>query len=392
MALDRAKMGREFAVRFSGEPRLFRAPGRVNLIGEHTDYNDGFVLPVAIDREVMFAVRARTDRKVRLAALDVAPQTVFECDLDEPVRTTSAHHWSSYVKAMARALEGEGVRCTGFEGVVAGDVPIGGGVSSSSAFTAAVATLFERLNSLRLPPKRMVELILDAENLATGLRGGIMDQYTARLGKAGAALLIDCRVKEHVEVELPEMTIVVADTRRPRTLAATAYNERRAQCELAARAVATRHENVRALRDVTPSMLEDCRDLLSRDVYRRARHVVTETERTLASVELLRAGDLVRFGRLVTQSHQSLRDDYEVSCEELDVLAEIAWTVPGVYGARMVGAGFGGCIIALCGAETVVPLTTALRREYVRRCGRETDVYATVASDGASEVTEGAEA
>ncbi|MBI5832324.1 MAG: galactokinase [Armatimonadetes bacterium] len=386
MALDHALLRNEYAARFAGTPRLFRAPGRVNLIGEHTDYNDGFVLPCAIDREVVFAVTPRADRVVRLAALDFDPATVVEFDLDDAGFVQSQHHWSNYVKGMVSVLEANGFGCSGFEGIIAGDVPIGGGVSSSSAFTAAVATTLEVLNGLTVDPKRMVELILDAENAATGLRGGIMDQYTARMGKAGSALLIDCRIKEHEIVSLPEMTIVVADTRRARTLAATAYNERRAQCELASRLIATRYPGVTALRDVTNAMLDDCRDLLSRDVYRRARHVVTETERTHASVELLAKGDLERFGRLVTQSHQSLRDDYEVSCEELDALCEIAWTVPGVYGARMVGAGFGGCIIAVCEAGAVAPLTSALMREYARRCGREADVYATVPSDGAGEI------
>ncbi len=383
MAVDYVMLRKAFAERFQGTPRLFRAPGRVNLIGEHTDYNDGFVFPVAMDREVCFCVRARPDREVHLHALDLGQSESFDLDA---LSWQPGGHWTNYIKAMAKALEGAGYPCGGFEGVIAGDVPIGGGVSSSSAFTVAAATAYQHLADWSVEATALVKLTQAAENDATGLRGGIMDQFTARLGKADHALLIDCRSLEHHLVPMPPMTIVVADTRKPRSLAETAYNERRAQCEAGAAVIARHHPEVKALRDVTPEMLERYRGELSDVVYRRCRHVVTEDARVLECVEILKAGDVAALGEHVNASHVSLRDDYEVSCRELDTIVEIAWHTPGVYGARMVGAGFGGCAIALCEADTVPELQARIAADYPRACGLVAEVYATRAGDGAGEV------
>jgi galactokinase len=383
MAVDYAALRQAYQQRFDGQARLFRAPGRVNLIGEHTDYNDGYVFPAAMDREVCFAVQARDDRTVDLYALDLDQRETF--DLDD-LSWTPGGHWTNYIKAMCRAYEEAGYRCGGFQGVIQGDVPIGGGVSSSSAFTVAAATTFEKLGGIQIDDNELVRLTQTAENNATGLRGGIMDQFTARRGKRDHALLIDCRSLDFQLVPLPPMTIVVADSRKPRTLADTAYNERRSQCEEGAAIVGQRYAGIEALRDVTPDMLEACRGDMTDLVYRRCRHVVSEDQRVLDSVDILKRGDLATFGRLVNDSHVSLRDDYEVSCEELDVLAEIAWATPGVYGARMVGAGFGGCVIALCEADAVAELQQRIAAEYPRRCEREADVYATRVGDGAGEV------
>ncbi|NUP99221.1 MAG: galactokinase, partial [Armatimonadetes bacterium] len=344
MPVDRNRLKQEFARRFAGAPRLFRAPGRVNLIGEHTDYNDGYVFPVAMDREVCFCVSPRDDRTIRVHALDLDQAEEF--DLDH-LAWNPGGHWTNYIKAMAKAYEAAGYRCAGFEGVIAGDVPIGGGVSSSSAFTVASATAFERLAPWTLSDTDLVRLTQVAENSATGLRGGIMDQFTSRLGKANHALLIDCRSLEHELVPMPVMTIVVADSKKPRTLADTAYNERRAQCEAGVAVIAAEHPEVKALRDVTPELLERYRDQMPEVVYRRCRHVVTEIARVMECVDILKAGDLPALGERINASHRALRDDYEVSCPELDTIAEIAWESPGVYGARMVGAGFGGCVIAV---------------------------------------------
>jgi galactokinase len=383
MAVDYAALRAAFGERFAGTPRVFRAPGRVNLIGEHTDYNDGYVFPAAMDREVCFAARRRADRLVRLVALDLDAEETFSLD---DLSWTQGGHWSNYVKAFAQVLERHGHRCPGFEGVIRGDVPIGGGVSSSSAFTTAAGTTLERLGELSLAENDFVRFTLDAENAATGLRGGIMDQYTARRARRDHALLLDCRTLEHRLVPLPKMTLVVADTRKPRSLAATGYNERRAQCEHGVRVIGRHHEGVGALRDVTLAMLEACRGELDDVVYRRCRHVVTEDQRVLDSIDILQRGDLATFGALLNASHVSLRDDYEVSCDELNVLTELAWDTPGVYGARMVGAGFGGCILAACAAAAVPALQARIAEEYPRRCGREADVYATTAGDGAGEV------
>jgi len=383
MAVDKARLTHEFAQRFGPGPRLFRAPGRVNLIGEHTDYNDGFVFPVAMDREVCFAVRRRDDRTVRAHALDLGKSETFS--LDE-LSWTQGGHWTNYIKAMAKAFEAAGHPCHGFDAVIAGDVPIGGGVSSSSAFTVAAATAFEGLADWSLDGRELVKLTQIAENDATGLRGGIMDQFTARMAKAGHALLIDCRSLEFDLVPMPEMTIVVADSRKPRSLAETAYNERRGQCEAGAARIAKTYPDVKALRDVTPAMLEEHADQLDDVIYRRCRHVVTEDARVIECVDILKAGDLPALGERINASHVSLRDDYEVSCKELDIIAELAWETDGVYGARMVGAGFGGCVIAVCDAEAVPALKERIETEYPRRTGLQPDVYATRAGDGAGEV------
>jgi galactokinase len=384
MALDYAALRAEFRQHFSGQPRLFRAPGRVNLIGEHTDYNDGYVLPAAMDREVCFAVAPRADRQVRLRALNLDQQETFS--LDQLAWQPKAH-WTNYIKSMAHQLEAEGYRCVGFEGVIRGDLPIGGGVSSSSAFTAAAATALCGLADLKPDETRLVQLILAAENAATGLRGGIMDQYTACRGRRDRALLIDCRTLAHRLVTLPPMTLVVADSKKDRSLAESGYNERRGQCEAGAKVIAGRYPWVRALRDVNLDMLAACRGELDEIVYRRCRHVIAENARVGQAVSVLEQGDLHAFGLLLNLSHVSLRDDYGVSCTELDALVEIAWQVPGVYGARMVGAGFGGCILAACEASAVELLQAAIAAQYPQRCPQfAAEVYATSAGDGAGEV------
>jgi galactokinase len=384
MPLDHAALRADFAARFAGSPRLFRAPGRVNLIGEHTDYNDGYVLPAAMDREVCFCVAPRPDRTVHLHALNLDAEE--SCSLDDLLWEQRAH-WTNYIKSMAAVLERNGFRCGGFEGVIRGDLPIGGGVSSSSAFTAAAATTFTKLSGLDVDETRLIQLILEAENGATGLRGGIMDQYTARRGKRDHALLIDCRTLEHRLVTLPPMTLVVADSKKDRSLATSGYNDRRGECEVGARVVRGRYPWVRALRDCSREMLEACRMDLGDLVYRRCRHVVEENARVHESISALARGDLHAFGLLLNLSHVSLRDDYEVSCPELNALTEIAWGVDGVFGARLVGAGFGGCVLAACKAEAVGALQERIAAEYPRRCpGYVAEVYATRAGDGAGEV------
>lgn len=386
MAVDKARLTHEFAQRFGPGPRLFRAPGRVNLIGEHTDYNDGYVFPVAMDREVCYAVRRRDDRTIRAHALDLGESETFSLDA---LSWEQGGHWTNYIKAMAKALEEAGYPCCGLDVVIAGDVPIGGGVSSSSAFTVAAATAFEGLAEWSIAGPELVKLTRIAENSATGLRGGIMDQFTSRMAKAGQALLLDCRTLEYDLVPLPEMTIVVADTRAPRSLSETDYNNRGDECSGAVEVLKAAYPDIVKLRDVTLEMLEDQRarlDDANEVFYRRCRHVITENQRVLECVDILKAGDLPALGERINASHTSLRYDYEVSCKELDTIAELAWETEGVYGARMVGAGFGGCVIAICDADAVPSLKEQIESEYPRRCGLQPDVYAIRAGDGAGEV------
>ena len=305
----------ELARVFSGECTLVRAPGRVNLIGEHTDYNEGFVFPVAIDREVRYAVSPRDDRKVVLRSLNFDAESEFSLsnitkDADQP--------WSNYVRGIAAVLQEAGHVLRGMNAVIEGDVPLGSGLSSSAAMEIGALLAFEAVSGFQIEPVSAARLAQKAENQFVGVNCGIMDQFISRLGKKGHALLIDCRSLsyEPVPVGGDEVRIVVADSKVKRGLVDSEYNKRRAECERAVVLLSGRLSNIGALRDVTPRQLVAHADLLA-DVTRRARHVVTEDDRCLRSVEALRAGDLEAFGKLMNQSHISLRDDYEVSCREL---------------------------------------------------------------------------
>ena len=352
---------------YGGEPRTFRAPGRVNLIGEHTDYNDGFVLPVAIDRDILFAARARDDRLVRLHSQNFGASSEFS--LDE-IRRDEAQPWSNYARGVALYLQRElGDRAKelrGMDVVISGNVPVASGLSSSAALEVGTATTLLGLAGLELDGVRKALLCQTAENKFVGVNCGIMDQYISALGRAGHALLIDCRSLAYELVPLSDAgyRVVVADTTVRRGLAGSEYNVRRAQCEEAVRILGERlAKPIRALRDIAPEELAEHAPALPEIVRKRALHVVGENARTLAAVAALRAGDLEAFGRLMDESHASLRDLYEVSSPELDALVAAAQKVEGVLGARMTGAGFGGCAVALVHEDAI--------REFEERVGRE---------------------
>lgn len=372
----------EFARVFSGECTLVRAPGRVNLIGEHTDYNEGFVFPVAIDREVRYAVSPRDDRKVVLRSLNFDAESEFSLsnitkDADQP--------WSNYVRGIAAALQEAGHVLRGMNAVIEGDVPLGSGLSSSAAMEIGALLAFEAVSGFQIEPVSAARLAQKAENQFVGVNCGIMDQFISRLGKKGHALLIDCRSLsyEPVPVGGDEVRIVVADSKVKRGLVDSEYNKRRAECERAVVLLSGRLSNIGALRDVTPEQLVAHADLLADVTLRRARHVVTEDDRCLRSVEALRAGDLEAFGKLMNQSHISLRDDYEVSCRELDLLVEAAWAVSGVLGSRMTGAGFGGCTVSLVRADAVDRFRAEVSQAYEQATGRSPEIYVCSAEDGA---------
>jgi galactokinase len=315
---------------------VVRAPGRVNLIGEHTDYNDGFVLPMAIDRWTRIEAQPRKDRRVVLHSRELCETAEFSLDALEPGATTG---WISYAHGVAGALAEHGCAIQGWEGTVTSDVPIGAGLSSSASFTLAVARAFAALSALAWEPAVMARLCLRAENHWIGLQSGIMDQLISACGIAGHALLIDCRALTMHPLPLPPGTcIVVLDTGIRRGLVDSAYNERHAECALAAQMC-----GVSSLRDAGPSLPNTLKGI----ALRRARHVVTENTRTLAAAEAMQRGDARQLGELMDQSHASLRDDFEVSCGELDAIVECARARAGCLGARMTGAGFGGCAIAL---------------------------------------------
>jgi galactokinase len=379
-AVDYAALISRFEQRFGHRPAfLSRAPGRVNLIGEHTDYNDGFVLPMAINREVAVVGAPRDDRRIRLYALNFDDEACFA--LDQLQRGEPAD-WSDYPRGVAWALQEAGFDLVGFDGVLYGDVPIGSGLSSSAAIEMAVFMAFAACQPALagLDRVRAAKLAQRAENAFVGVNCGIMDQFVSALGQAGHALFIDCRSLDYAPVRMPVGTaVVIVDTAAPRSLAASAYNERRAQCEAAARML-----GIPALRDLSPEIFAQRRAALPALVAQRAEHVIYENQRVLDAVAALRAGDVATFGRLMNESHDSLRDLYEVSSAELDAVVEIAWGVSGVYGARMTGAGFGGCAIALAEQTAIDALRDAVMREYPARTGRQPSIYICTASDGAS--------
>jgi galactokinase len=366
----------QFQTRFSGTPsHMVRAPGRVNLIGEHTDYNDGFVLPMAIDRDVLIALRPQPDRRINLISLDFSQEADFP--LDEFAHVTS---WDEYVRAAAWALKDHGYSLKGWEGVLASDIPIGAGLSSSAALEMAVILAFSAVGGFRVDREEMARIGQKAENLWVGAKTGIMDQMVSANGVEGHALLIDCRSLEITPTPLPAgIKVLVLDTDTRRGLVDSAYNERRDQCNQAAGFF-----DVPALRDLTLAELEGAKAELDPLVYRRARHVVTENARVLQAVEAMKQDDRQTLGRLVNASHTSLKEDFEVSSPELDIIVEIAQKQAGCFGARMTGAGFGGCALALVDETSVDRFTEEVRLEYREKTSLHPEIYVCSAAEGAN--------
>lgn len=366
--------------------RIVRAPGRINLIGEHTDYNDGLVLPAAIDLEVRIAYRPTDDPTATLTLL--ATGQTGSVGLDDPGPRRG--DWRDYLAGVAWALGADGHPVQGFSGVLASTVPIGSGLASSAALELACAWAMSGRSAPVLDARSLAVLCQRAENDYVGVRCGVMDQYAAANGVHGAAILLDCRTLEHRVVHLPEeLALVVAHTGVPRRLDTSAYNDRRVECQRAASSIAVREPSIRSLRDVDEAMLERHHDVVDPIAYQRALHVVTENARVSATVAALASGDLDAVGRLMVASHVSLRDRFEVSSPELDALVEIALATPGVVGARMTGAGFGGCTITLVHADRADPLVARLAATYTARTGRVAMVWTVRAVDGAGVVETG---
>jgi galactokinase len=364
--------------RLYGEPPalVIRAPGRVNLIGEHTDYNDGFVLPMAINRAVWIALRPRDDRRVVLHSLNFDEATTI--DLDALANDDGG--WVEYVKGVAYVLQSQGHALRGWEGVVAGDVPIGAGLSSSAAVEMATARAFSATSDLPWDPPAMARVGQRAENEWVGVNCGIMDQMISAAGRRDHALLIDCRSLETTQVPIPAGTVVVIlDTATRRGLVESAYNERRAQCE----AVAA-HFGVPALRDLASTTLAARATELDPVALRRARHVITDSERTLQAADAMTRGDAAEMGVLMNQSHASYRDDFEASRPEVDAMVLLAQSHPACFGARLTGGGFGGCAVALVRAEGAEAFAAEVSREYEAATGLHPQVYICTATDGAA--------
>lgn len=362
-----------FRRQFPGTPLVVVSPGRVNLIGEHTDYNEGFVMPGATDKAVVFALAPRADALCHFVAHDFDQE--FRCELGALHR--SPLRWPDYLQGVVDELLKHGCRLRGFNAVFGGDIPIGAGMSSSAAIEGGLAFGLNALFHLGLDSLTLVKLAQRAENEFVGVRCGIMDQFINIHGRERSVLKLDCRslAFEHIPFEREDLRIVVADTLVRRELASSEYNVRRAQCEAGVKVLQARHPSVRSLRDATLEMLEESRGALDPVVFRRSAYVVRENLRVGRAAEALTRGDFAAFGRLMNESHAGLRDDYEVSSPELDAIVEAAWEVPGVLGARMMGAGFGGCAIGLVEAAAVPEFEARVSRAYEARFGRAPKVH-----------------
>jgi galactokinase len=380
-----AEAAAAFEKRYGRTPRVFRAPGRVNLIGEHTDYNDGFVMPAAIEFATWVAAAPRPDRRLAVYSGNFSEGREFP--LDDP-EARGQKHWSDYVRGVAVALEREGHKLCGADLYIRGEVPVGSGLSSSAAIEVSAALALLALSGIELGRKQIALACQRAENEFVGMRCGIMDQFISCHGQAGHALLLDCRSLDYRLLPLaPGARLVICNTGVHHELAAGEYNKRRADCEAGIHHLAQFLPGIKALRDVTVADLERHGAGLPEVVYRRCRHVVSEDERMERAASALESGNLEAFGKLMYESHASLRDDYEVSCAELDALVEAASRVRGVYGARMTGGGFGGCTINVVKAEHVDEFRSTVARSYEFATGKTPAIYVSNAVDGAGEAT-----
>jgi galactokinase len=356
----------------------------VNLIGEHTDYNDGFVLPAAIEFYCWAAVAPRNDRKLVIYSENL--KETIEVNLDS-LSPPAKKHWANYPLGVAWALRQAGKPVTGANSYIAGEVPLGAGLSSSAAIEVAVGFALLRNSGYEVERTQLAQLCQKAENEFVGARVGIMDQFVSCYGRASHALLLDCRSLEYDYVEIPpDLQLVICNTMVKHDLASGEYNARRAECEEGVRVLREVFPEIRALRDVSLYQLENQRARLSPKVFARCRHVITENARVKSAVDAFQKGDRTALGGLMQESHRSLRDDYEVSCKELDLMVEIASAQPGLVGARMTGGGFGGCTINLVESAVVNDFKRNVAAEYSSRTGLSPEIFVSPASDGAQQI------
>ncbi|HLJ90210.1 MAG TPA: galactokinase [Candidatus Angelobacter sp.] len=385
---------------YGGSCQIFRAPGRINLIGEHTDYNDGFVMPAAIQFNCWTAIaptpnRAIDDRTIEVRSSQFHSDESRTFHLDRP----KPHgDWSDYVQGVAAMLESSGVRLPGAKMLIASDVPIGSGLSSSAALEVSVGLAFLSTQTAEWDRRRLALACQRAENEFVGARCGIMDQYVACHGKAGHLLMLDCRSLDHRLLRLPdEARLVICNTMVKHSNAAGEFNLRRSECEEGVHLIAKKLPSVAALRDLSPSQFEQWKSDLPPTIQKRCRHVIDENNRVVAAADALESNDapgpknpeqaerLKRLGMLMAASHQSLRDDYEVSSPELDLMVELANQIPGVYGARMTGGGFGGCTVNVVAAEAVPEFQDKVAAQYQAKTGIAPEIYVSAACEGAEQ-------
>jgi len=380
-----AEAARQFVNVYGRQPCwIAAAPGRVNLIGEHTDYNDGFVFPMAIERYTLIAAdRPNPDTKlIRLySTLSDKPAII---NLAQPLKPYSRGHWGNYPLGVIAGFLARGLNPGGFDALIYSTVPLGGGLSSSAALEVAMATLLEIITGRKLDPVEKALLCQKGEHDYAGMPCGIMDQYISVLGQENRVMLLDCRSRkpELVRMADPAITVLIINTNVKHELTGSEYPARRKQCEAAAK-----NFGVASLRDATPKLLEQARGRMDKDVFRRARHVIGEIERTIHAAEGVRAANWTTVGQLMYASHASLRDDYEVSCRELDDVVEIAKGIGiqgGMYGCRMTGGGFGGCAVALVKSDAVEAITQKITADYTKKTGIEPTIFVTRPAAGAS--------
>ena len=373
----------KFEELFLNKPSIIvKAPGRVNLIGEHTDYNEGFVLPIAIDKYTTILASKREDKKVRLFDLKYGEGDEFNLDSIEYVEI---NRWSNYQRGIAKVLIDEGYRIGGIDAVIYGEVPESAGLSSSASVEIATLLSFKELYGINIHPLEIIKLARRAENEFVGVECGIMDQYASLLSKEGYALFIDCRTLDYssVRVSLPGFSFLVCNSMVKRELANSAYNERRKECSEALKLLQSYLPKINALRDVTTDDIKKYGSYLPPTLIKRVMHVVSENERVIKAVVELEHRKTITFGELMNQSHQSLKELYQVSSKELNLLVETGKSVDGVFGARLTGAGFGGCVLFLLKESSMKPLKDKIFKDYKNKTGLIPQFYEVTPSRGA---------
>ncbi len=369
----------------NAKPRFFRAPGRVNLIGEHTDYNDGFVLPIALNYQTTVVAAPRDDDEIQVYSVNYDELQSFDFR-DVPRRLTQ--EWINYVEGVGRVLRSRGYKIGGANLLIDSNVPLGAGLSSSAAIEIAVGLALTSISNVKIEKLQLALAGQRAEHEYVGTKSGIMDQFVSTFGRKGHALLIDCRALtgEEILLKLDDAELIVCNSGVKHALASSEYNVRRAECEQGVEVLREYLPHITALRDVSIEDFKRYEAHLPEVIRRRCRHIVTENVRTVAAAQAFKRGDLQCAGRLMSQSHASMRDDFEISCAELDVLVSLAENCDGVFGARMTGGGFGGCTINLVRRDQSADFEEYIGREYEKSTGRRAEIFHVKASDGAFEI------
>jgi galactokinase len=374
------KIQAKFVDLFKEEPKIIRSPGRVNLIGEHTDYNMGYVLPAAIDKSIYLGISKRNDNKCKFFAFDLNDS--FECSLENIEK--SDKQWPNYLLGVFDQLKKTGYTFNGFNCVFGGDIPIGAGLSSSAAIEAGLAFALNYIFKLEIDNLSLVKIAQRAENEFVGVKCGIMDQYVNIFGKNGHVLRIDCRSleKDYFPFNYENISIVLFDTNVSHSLASSEYNLRRQECNDGVNIIKRKYPEILSLRDVSLELLNEFKSKMNNIVYKRCRYVIEENQRLLKACDVLYENDLKKFGSYMYKSHEGLSRDYEVSCSELDFLVDLVKDIPDVYGARMMGGGFGGCTINLIENESIDEISQKVIKEYKKNFGVDANVYITKINSG----------